>query len=81
MKLTDPNTILVNSYLHILEKLNPACQLDIISKLSESLKNRNKSSKNSFVKAFGSWDKAENAEELIRTIRKSRKFNRKTEAL
>ncbi|WKZ60999.1 MAG: hypothetical protein QY309_05820 [Cyclobacteriaceae bacterium] len=81
MKATDANSILVQSYLGILERLNPESQLDLISKLSEKLKKGGQREKNTFQKAFGAWDTRDSAEELIRTIRKSRKLNRKIEGL
>lgn len=81
MKTIDTNSMLVQSYLSILEKLNPESQLDLISKLSENLKKGNKRGKNTFQKAFGAWDTRDSSEELIQTIRKSRKLNRKIERL
>lgn len=81
MNSNDTNAKLVHSYLSILEKLNPESQLDLISRLSEGLKKRDKRDKNNFQKAFGAWDQYDSTEKLIQTIRKSRKFNRKIEQL
>lgn len=81
MKAVDLNTKLINSYLELLKNLNPDSKLDLISKLTQSVKADIKVKTNAFEKAFGAWQGDENAEELITTIRDSRQFNRQIEEL
>jgi len=51
-------------------------KLDLISKLSTTVKKDIEKEKSDFYKAFGGWDEKESAEELIGTIKRSRTFNR-----
>lgn len=47
-------------------------KLDLISKLTKTVKTGRKQEKNDFYQAFGGWDKNESAEKLIDTIKESR---------
>lgn len=73
----DANTKLIDSYLSLLRNMNAQNKLDLISKLSRSIKTDIKQEKPDFYKSFGGWDKNESAEELIGTIKGARTFNRK----
>ena len=81
MKATDLNNKLINSYLELLKNLSPATKLDLISKLTQSVKADIEVKNNTFEEAFGAWEGDEHAEDLINTIRDSRQFNRQTEEL
>jgi len=81
MKTADFNNRIVDGYLELLKKLDPSSKLDLISKLTKSLKSDHNNNKNSFEKAFGAWDKSEDAEKIIKEVRRSRKFNREIEDL
>lgn len=80
MKTADINTTLIDGYLRLLGNLSPSNKLDLISKLSLSMKNKDERSKKKFYESFGAWDSKESAEEIIDTIRKSRTFNRQNES-
>jgi len=54
-------------------------KLDLISKLTKTIKTDVELEKSEFHKAFGGWDKNESAEELIETIKESRTSNRTIE--
>ena len=54
-------------------------KLDLISKLTKTIKTDVELEKSEFYKAFGGWDKNESAEELIETIKESRTSNRTIE--
>ncbi len=80
MKRTaDINTKLVDSYIGLLKNLSTNNKLDLITKLTQSVKAETKKKTSNFYKAFGSWDKEESADELVTFIRESRTFNRGTE--
>jgi hypothetical protein len=81
MKTVDFNNKLVDGYLELLKKLDPSSKLDLISKLTKSIKSDLKDKRNSFEKAFGAWDKSEDAEKITIEIRNSRNTNRKIEEL
>ncbi len=71
---------IVNNYLRLLERLTPAMKLNLIDRLTESVK-LGDSSKSKIKSAFGAWSSDESAEEIIDTIHKSRNTNREVEEL
>lgn len=80
MKATTNNHILDN-YLAFLDTLSPGVKLDIISRLTQSLKSQVKQKENLFDTSFGAWAGNESAEEIVKGIRDSRTFNRQIEDL
>ena len=81
MKAIDINTTLIEGYLQMLDNLSPSNKLDLISKLTQSVKTDITDRKKSFYEAFGAWDSKQTAEEIIEDIRKSRTIKRKIEQL
>jgi len=81
MKAIDFNNKLIDTYLELLKNLDPKVKLDLINKLSLSVKKDLSNKKSSFNKAFGAWDKDDDAEKIISEISKSRNFNRIIESL
>lgn len=81
MKAADINTTLIEGYLRLLDNLSPGSKLDLISKLSLSVKTDIADRKNTFYKAFGAWDSKQSAEQIIDDIKNSRTFNREIEKL
>ena len=81
MKAIDVNTTLIEGYLRLLDNLSPNSKLDLISKLTLSVKTDITDRKKHFFKAFGAWESKKSAEEIINDIRSSRTFNRQTEQL
>lgn len=79
MKGIDINNTLVEGYLQLLENLSPSNKLDLISKLTLSIKKEKDSKNKSFYKAFGAWESKQSADEIISNIRKSRTFTRTVE--
>lgn len=75
------NTRIINSYVDFLQTLNPDARLDIISRLAQSLKSEIKPKENLFAKSSGAWSGSESADELVKGIVDSRKFNRQMEGL
>jgi hypothetical protein len=53
MKALDINTTLVEGYLQLLDNLSPSNKLDLISKLTKSVKTDITDRKKHFYKAFG----------------------------
>jgi len=81
MKATDINNVIIEGYLKLLENLSPSNKLDLISKLSTSIKTDIADRKNSFKKAFGAFQSNKSADEIIDEIRNSRNFNRQIEEI
>jgi hypothetical protein len=72
--LIDINTSLIEGYLQMLDNLSPNNKLDLISKLSLTIKGNDKVNNKTFYEAFGAWDSNQSAEDIINDIRKSRQF-------
>ncbi len=81
MKAIDINTTLIEGYLRLLDNLSPSTKLDLISKLTLSVKNDISDRKKTFYKSYGAWKSKQTADEIIADIRKSRTFNRHIEQL
>jgi len=79
LKAIDINTTLIEGYLRLLDNLSPSNKLDLISKLSTSVKTDITDRKKYFYKAFGAWESKQSADQIINDIRNSRTFNRQIE--
>jgi hypothetical protein len=75
------STNILDNYMAFLETLSPGTKLDLISKLTQSLKSQVKPKENLFDSSFGAWTGSESAEDIIKGIRDSRTFNRQIEGL
>lgn len=75
------NSTIVDGYVDLLGNLSLDDKLDLISKLSESIKtDLHNDRKSSFKKAFGAFDSSKSAEDIIEDIRSSRVSTRQTES-
>ena len=81
MKAIDINTSLVEGYIRLLDNLSPSNKLDLIAKLTLSVKTDITDRQKSFYKAYGAWDSKLSAEEIIEVIHSSRTFVRQIEQL
>ena len=79
MKSIDINTTLIDGYLQLLNNLSANNKLDLISKLTESVKADIGERKNSFYKSYGAWESKQSSDEIIAEIRNSRTSNRQIE--
>lgn len=75
------NSNLADYYFSFLKKLNAESKLDLISKLSQSLKNNDSASEISLQSLFGAYKSEEAADEIIAKLKASRVFNRNIESL
>lgn len=76
MNKTAFNSKIVEGYFGLLDNLSPANKLDLIAKLTASVKSDLKPKKSSFKNAFGAFESSKSAEE----IRESRVLNRQVES-
>jgi len=74
------NNSLADYYFGFLKNLNQNSKLDLISKLSQSLKEE-MIPEISLESLFGAYRSEETAEEMIEKLRASREFGRNTETL
>jgi len=81
MNTIDFNNRLVEGYAELLESMSMANKLDLISKLTKSVKTEIDEDPNRLYKSFGQWKGNESADEMINVIRESRTFNRDREEL
>ena len=79
MPSTENNTTIINGYIGLLENLSPDNKLDLISKLSASVKTDLGDKVSTFKKSFGAFESEKTAEEIIEEIRNSRLFTRENE--
>lgn len=68
-------------YFDFLKNLQHDTKLDLITKLSESLKSTEQQEDKPLALLFGAYQAEETAEEIIAELRASRVFTRKTETL
>lgn len=81
MEAADFNFNLIETYLGLLKSLSPDNKLELISKLSDSLKGPNKPTDKSLRDLYGAFISKKSADEIITELKDSRNFNRKTERL
>lgn len=80
MRITEINTTIIDGYLGLLDNLSTNDKLDLISKLTASIKTDLTNKKSSFKKAFGAFVSTKSAEEIIEEIRNSRVSTRQIES-
>ncbi len=79
MNTADLNAKLIDSYLSLMKNMSAQNKLDLISKLTKTVKVDVEQENTEFYNAFGGWDEADSAEQLIDSIKGSRTFNRTIE--
>ena len=80
MRTTEINTTIIDGYVGLLDNLSTNNKLDLISKLTNSIKSDLTNKKSTFKKAFGAFESNKSAEEIIEEIRNSRVSTRQIES-
>lgn len=80
MRIAEINTIIVDGYVGLLDNLSTNNKLDLISKLTDSVRSDLIEKKSSFKKSFGAFESKKSAEEIIEEIRDSRVSTRQIES-
>ena len=75
MTFTDKN--IIENYLKLFESLNSISKLELIEKLTKSLKAETKSKESDFYKSFGAFSTEKTSDEINTDIKSSRKFRTK----
>lgn len=82
MKTADIDMNLVDSYYTLLKNLSPNNKLELIARLSKSMKTSKKAKKEVPLSSlYGSWVSEQSADELVDELKKARNFNRQREEL
>lgn len=81
MKASGLGFNLIDSYLGLLNSLSPDNRLELISRLSDSLKGSKKPTDKSLNDLYGAFKTKKSADEIIADLKKRRNFDRKTELL
>lgn len=81
MDLSSQHISVADYYFGFLKNLNPDSKLDLIAKLSQSLKKKDEAPEVSLQSLFGAYQSEETADEIIEQLRASRVFNRNRETL
>ena len=82
MKAADINTTLIDNYFSFLKDLSADAKLELIARLSKSMKTSKKTKKEvSLNSLYGSWESEKSADEIIAELKSARNFNRKREIL
>jgi hypothetical protein len=77
MKASDVDINLVDSYYTLLKSLSPNNKLELIERLSKSLKTTKLKKDTSWESLFGSWELDQSTDTFIEELKKDRKFSRK----
>ncbi len=72
---------MVDNYFYFIRTLSPQMQLELVERISHSLKDNIAQKGKTLKHLFGAWKGTETDEELVTEIRKARKLNRKLESL
>ena len=74
MKTADLNTILIDSYFTLLKSLSPNNKLELIAKLSKSMKTTKKTKDISWKSLFGALELDQSADDFVAELKNDRKF-------
>ena len=77
MKTGDVNINLIETYFGLLKNLNADIKLELIAKLSNSMKTTKRIKNDSLKSLYGAFVSKQSADELIDDLKKARTFNRK----
>jgi hypothetical protein len=77
MNSADINSPLIDSYFSLLKNLSPNSKLELIARLSKSMKTTTKTKDNSWKSLFGAFVLDQSADEFVEELKKDRKFSRK----
>jgi len=78
MKTADIDTNLIDSYFMLLKSLSPNNKLELIAKLSKSMKTTKKAKDVSWKSLFGALELDQPADDFVEDLKKDRKFSRKS---
>ncbi len=78
MKTTEINTNLIDNYFTLLKSLSPNNKLELISRLSKSMKTTRKTKDISWKSLFGAMVLDQSVDDFVEGLKNERKFTRKS---
>ncbi len=78
MKTVDINNNLIDSYFTLLKGLSTNNKLELIAKLSKSMKTTKKAKEVSWKSLFGALELDQSADDFVEDLKKDRRFSRKS---
>ena len=82
MKTADINATLIDNYFSFLKNLSVDNKLELIARLSKSMKTSKRTKKEvSLSSLYGWWESEQSADEIIAELKTARNFNHKREIL
>ncbi|MBT9314521.1 hypothetical protein [Leptothoe spongobia] len=75
------NSQVLNNYWGLIKNLHISWKLDLIERLTQSIRQNLSQGPNTMKNAFGAWQSAQSAEQIIQELRNSRNTNRQIEEL
>ena len=69
--------LIIETYSKIFDGLNSAIKIELIERLTKSLKKDESKKERDFYKSFGAFGSEKSAEEIINSIKSNRKFSNK----
>lgn len=77
----EARNLIADNYFGMIKNLSPDVKLELISRISDSLREPSSQENDSWKKLFGAYDSRQTAEEIIDDLEKSRFTNRQIENL
>ena len=81
MAIETSDSSILNSYWGLIKSLHTSWKLDLIDRLTQSIRQNLQQESNTMKAAFGAWESEQSAEEIIQELRDSRSTNRQIEGL
>ena len=78
MKTADVNTNLIESYYTLLKSLSANNKLELIARLSKSMKTTKQIKDNSWKSLFGAFELDQSADDFVEELKRDRVFSRKS---
>lgn len=78
MNTADVNINLFDSYFTLLKNLSPNNKLELIARLSKSMKTTIVKKDTSWEALFGAWELDQSADDFVEQLKKDRTFTRKS---
>lgn len=78
MKAIEKNINTIDSYYTLLKSLSPNNKLELIARLSKSMKTTKNKKDTSWESLFGAWELDQSSEIFLNDLKKDRNFSRKS---
>lgn len=77
----EAKNIIADNYFGLIKNLSIDVKLELISRITDSLKNLSVQKNDSWKNLYGAFDSEQSADEMIKDIKESRNTNRQIESL